>query len=47
VVLRAGQAYAVRWSRPDADGGTTFTTTAGQAMTFARGPVWVVPAAAP
>ena len=29
-------------SRPDADGGTTFTTTSGQAMTFARGPVWIV-----
>ncbi|MGH3283916.1 MAG: DUF3048 domain-containing protein [Streptosporangiaceae bacterium] len=47
VVLRGGQAYAIRWSRPDADGGTTFTTTSGQAMTFARGPVWVVLAAAP
>jgi Protein of unknown function (DUF3048) N-terminal domain/Protein of unknown function (DUF3048) C-terminal domain len=47
VVLRGGQAYAVRWSRPDADGGTTFTTASGQAMTFARGPVWVVLAAAP
>jgi Protein of unknown function (DUF3048) N-terminal domain/Protein of unknown function (DUF3048) C-terminal domain len=47
VVLRGGQAYAIRWSRPDADGGTTFTTTSGQPMTFARGPVWVVLAAAP
>ena len=47
VVLRGGQAYAIRWSRPDADGGTTFTTTSGQAMTFARGPVWVVLAATP
>ncbi len=47
VVLRGGQAYAIRWSRPDADGGTTFTTTSGQAMTFARGPVWVVLATAP
>jgi hypothetical protein len=45
--LRGGQAYAVRWSRPDADGGTTFTTASGQAMAFARGPVWVVLAAAP
>jgi hypothetical protein len=42
VVLRSGQAYDVRWSRPDADGGTTFTTVSGQPMTFARGPVWVV-----
>jgi hypothetical protein len=47
VVLRGGQAYDVRWSRPDADGGTTFTTASGQPMTFARGPVWVVLAAAP
>jgi hypothetical protein len=47
VVLRGGQAYAIRWSRPDADGGTTFSTVSGQAMTFARGPVWVVLAARP
>jgi hypothetical protein len=47
LVLRGGQAYTVRWSRPDADGGTTFTTASGQPMTFARGPVWVVLAAAP
>ena len=46
LVLRGGQAYAVRWLRPDADGGTTFTTASGQVMTFARGPVWVVLAAA-
>jgi hypothetical protein len=47
VVLRGGEAYAIRWSRPDASGGTTFTTTAGGPMTFARGQVWVVLAAAP
>ena len=47
VVLRGGQAYDVRWSRPDADGGTAFTTASGQPMTFARGPVWIVLAAAP
>ena len=47
VVLRGGKAYPVRWSRPDADGGTTFTTMSGHAVTFARGPVWVVLAAAP
>ena len=46
VVLRGGKAYPVRWSRPHADGGTTFTTMSGQVMTFARGPVWVVLAAA-
>lgn len=42
VVLRNGRAYQARWSRPDADGGTTFTTADGRPMTFARGPVWVV-----
>ncbi len=47
LVLRGGQAYAIRWSRPDANGGTTFTTASGQPMTFARGPVWVVLAATP
>src|SRR5690349_15484139 len=47
VVLRGGRAYDVRWSRPDADGGTAFTTASGQPMTFARGPVWVVLATAP
>ena len=45
VVLRGGRAYGIRWSRPGADGGTTFTTMSGQVMTFARGPVWVVLAA--
>ena len=47
LVLRGGRAYDIRWSRADADGGTTFTTESGQPMTFARGPVWVVLAAAP
>jgi len=46
VVLRGGQAYAIRWSRPDANGATTFTTASGQPMTFAPGPVWVVLTAA-
>ena len=46
-VLRGGQADAMRWSRPNADGGTTFSTLSGQPMTFARGPVWVVLTAAP
>jgi hypothetical protein len=45
VVLRGGRAYRIRWSRPGADGGTTFTTMSGQVMTFARGPAWVVLAA--
>jgi len=42
IVLRNGRAYQARWTRPSADGGTTFTTTSGRPMTFARGPVWVV-----
>jgi hypothetical protein len=28
--------------RPDAHGGTTFTTASGQRMTFAPGQVWIV-----
>jgi len=42
VVLRDGRAYHVHWSRPRADGGTTFTLHDGRRMTFARGQVWVV-----
>jgi hypothetical protein len=47
LVLRGGQAWTVRWSRPYANGGTTFTTASGQPMTFARGPVWIVLVAGP
>jgi hypothetical protein len=42
VVLRDGMSYDVHWSRPRADGGTTYTLPSGQRMTFARGQVWVV-----
>jgi hypothetical protein len=35
-------AYDVRWSRPSADGGTTYTLPSGQRMKFAPGQVWVV-----
>ena len=42
VVLRDGKAWQAHWSRPHGSGGTTFTTSSGQRMTFARGPVWVV-----
>ncbi len=42
VVLRDGQAWPVHWSRPDAASGTSFTTSSGQRMTFARGQVWVL-----
>jgi hypothetical protein len=42
VVLRDGREYTVHWSRPSADGGTTFTLPSGARMTFERGQVWVV-----
>jgi hypothetical protein len=42
VVLRDGQAWRVNWARPHGSSGTTFKTSSGQGMTFARGPVWVV-----
>jgi hypothetical protein len=42
VVLRDGRAYHVHWSRPRADGGTSFTLPDGTPMRFARGQVWVV-----
>jgi Protein of unknown function (DUF3048) N-terminal domain/Protein of unknown function (DUF3048) C-terminal domain len=42
VVLRDGLAYRAAWSRPRADGGTTFTLPGGHRMLFARGQVWVV-----
>jgi hypothetical protein len=37
-----GRAYHVHWSRPRANGGTTFTLPDGHRMPFARGQVWVV-----
>ena len=42
LVLRDGRAWAAHWSRPKANGGTTFTTTGGQPVTFAPGQVWIV-----
>jgi hypothetical protein len=42
VVLRDGRAYHLHWSRPRADGGTSFTLPDGRPMRFARGQVWVV-----
>jgi len=47
LVLRDGEVFHARWSRPIAGKGTTFTTDAGQPMTFARGPVWIVYAYGP
>ena len=42
LVLRDGKAWTTHWSRPNANGGTTFTTTSGKRMTFAPGQAWVV-----
>jgi len=42
VVLRDGKAWTTHWSRPNANGGTTFTTASGRRMTFAPGQVWIV-----
>jgi hypothetical protein len=42
VVLRDGRAFEVRWSRPHANDGTTYTLPSGQRMTFAPGQVWVM-----
>jgi len=42
VVLRDGRAWNVHWSRPKADGGTTYTLASGKRMTFTRGQVWIV-----
>ena len=42
LVLRDGKAWTAHWSRPKANGGTTFTTAGGRPMNFAPGQVWVV-----
>jgi len=42
LVLRDGKAWSTHWSRPNANGGTTFTTASGQPMTFFQGQVWIV-----
>ena len=42
LVLRDGKAWTTHWSRPNANGGTTFTTASGRRMTFAPGQVWIV-----
>lgn len=46
-VLRDGRAYPARWSRPDANRGTAFTTPAGAPLNFAPGQVWVLLTGAP
>jgi len=42
LVLRNGKAYYAHWSRPNWNGGTTFTTSSGKPMTFAPGQVWIL-----
>jgi len=42
VILRNGRAYTVHWSRPNINGGTTYTLPGGKRMLFAPGQVWVV-----
>jgi hypothetical protein len=42
LVLRDGKAWTTHWSRPNANGGTTFATASGRRMTFTPGQVWVV-----
>ncbi|MBO8189784.1 DUF3048 domain-containing protein [Streptomyces spirodelae] len=42
LVLRDGKEYEARWSRPSANGGTTFTEAeGGRRLRFARGQVWI------
>ena len=42
VVLRDGLVYAAKWSRPDAESGTTFTNGQGQVLAFKPGQQWIV-----
>ncbi|MDI2032618.1 DUF3048 domain-containing protein [Saccharopolyspora sp. TS4A08] len=42
VVLRDGHKFNSYWNRPAPEVGTTYTTEAGEPMTFAPGQVWVV-----
>jgi hypothetical protein len=40
-VLRDGESFSARWSRTDAQSGTTWTALDGTPLNFARGQVWV------
>ena len=40
-ILRDGNYYKARWSRPTPDAGTTWKTLAGEEITFAKGQIWV------
>ena len=41
-VLRDGRAWKTTWSRPSAEGGTTFTLADGSVLPFKPGQVWIV-----
>jgi hypothetical protein len=41
-ILRDGRVFDTRWERKTPADGTTFTTTEGEPMDFARGQVWVL-----
>jgi hypothetical protein len=41
-VLRDGQAFQGTWSRPSPNDPTRFTTSGGQALPLASGPVWIM-----
>lgn len=42
IVMRDGQSWNVRWSRPSKDVGTTFTMADGSPMPFKPGQQWIV-----
>ncbi len=42
VVLRDGLMFQAKWSRPDAESGTTFTDGQGQVLAFKPGQQWIV-----
>lgn len=42
LILRDGQYWKARWSRPDAQSGTSFTTLEGEPLPFKPGQQWVV-----
>ena len=40
-ILRDGKYFAATWSRPDASSGTTWKTSDGKEILFAKGQIWV------
>jgi hypothetical protein len=41
-VLREGKVFDAKWSRPNPESPTTYTTTTGEPLPFAPGQVWIV-----